>query len=790
MSAVQKAPLATNVDEASNRIQYLQKLQVVSNKIHSTSNVDEIMLDLAEDICDLFNCERMTLYALSIDKSAIVSKVKTGLRSSSDLRLPISGQSIAGYVALSRRVVNIADVYLESELRRYSPDMNFLSEVDRRSGYRTREMLVAPMLDKANGEIVGVVQLINSRSGAPFDRLAEECIKDLCATLAIAVTQRQAIPALRSKYDALVSEAVISRTDFERATRTARESGSALEDILIDDYHVRPELVGKALSKYFGVPYQPFMPGCIRRAGLPKDLKRNYFEPNLWLPIRATDDGLSVVAVDPEQVKSARVIASIFPRTRIEYQVTTQREFTRLVDSFFNGSSGIDPGLDLLPKVPDAEIEPDAPEATGQALPSGVENEVVRLVNKIITDAHHQGASDIHIEPRPGKEKTTIRFRKDGTLERYMEVPASLRSPLLARVKIMCDLDISERRRPQDGKIKFSKFGPADIELRVATIPSSGGVEDVVLRILRADKPIPLGKLDLLPKNLTRLKEIISKPHGLFLVCGPTGSGKTTTLHSVLNHLDHPGTKIWTVEDPVEITQGGLRQVQVNRKAGLDFSTVMRAFLRADPDIIMIGEMRDNETASIGLESSLTGHLVLATLHTNSAPESIVRLLQMGIDRFNLADALLGILAQRLARRLCSDCKRPYLAGEDEMRELLGDYCLELQDTSTFQQDRAASERAVMNSWLTRHASSDGRFTLYRAVGCHVCGTGYKGQIGLHELMYATDEVKKLIHTQARAADILAAVVEGGMTTLKMDGIEKVLSGITDMKQVRAVCIK
>jgi energy-coupling factor transporter ATP-binding protein EcfA2 len=266
-------------------------------------------------------------------------------------------------------------------------------------------------------------------------------------------------------------------------------------------------------------------------------------------------------------------------------------------------------------------------------------------------------------------------------------MPASYRNALVARIKIMCDLDISERRKPQDGKIKFKKYGPLDIELRVATMPSAGGVEDIVMRILQAGEPIPMAQLGILPHNLERLTRAIEKPYGLFFVCGPTGSGKTTTLHSILSHLNTPETKIWTAEDPVEITQKGLRQVQVNRKAGMDFATVMRAFLRADPDIIMVGEMRDRETVSTGIEASLTGHLVFATLHTNSAPESIVRLLDMGMDPFNFADALIGILAQRLAKRLCTHCRRPTTPDEDEVQALLAEFCEELQATEAFRRD-------------------------------------------------------------------------------------------------------
>jgi type II secretory ATPase GspE/PulE/Tfp pilus assembly ATPase PilB-like protein len=258
----------------------------------------------------------------------------------------------------------------------------------------------------------------------------------------------------------------------------------------------------------------------------------------------------------------------------------------------------------------------------------------------------------------------------------------------------------------------------------------------------------------------------------------------------VLNYLNTPDTKIWTAEDPVEITQKGLRQVQVNRKAGLDFATVMRAFLRADPDIIMVGEMRDKETVSMGIEASLTGHLVFATLHTNSAPESIVRLLDMGMDPFNFADALLGILAQRLAKRLCSSCKEAYHPDADEMEQMLDEFCSELEHTETFLLDAKAGRDAVVAGWKERYADKDGKFTLYKPIGCNQCNGGYRGRVGLHELMLGTDKAKKLLQEHARVAQLLACALEDGMLTLKMDGIEKVLSGITDLKMVRQVCIK
>ncbi|MBV6321058.1 GspE/PulE family protein [Duganella violaceipulchra] len=769
------------------RLAFFQKLQTVTTKIHATSNLDEIMLDLGMEFCDLFNCDRFTLYAMDHEKDYIVSKVKTGLTSFRDLKLAVTPASIAGYVALTRRTINIADVYDQSELARYSPELRFQQGVDQRTGYRTKQMLVAPLIAVQSRELLGVVQFINNRDRAPFSSIAEDGVKELCETLSVAFSQRMKPPQMvRTKYDGLVTDAVLSAPELELATRSARKKEHDIEDVLIDEFQVKLAAIGASLERHFSVPYEPFKADRIKPVELLRNLKRQYIEESGWMPLEDGKDGMLVVALDPERVAHTHIVNQIFPKAKPVFRVTSNREFRMMIEHFFGAAGDSGSVGELLSGMDDDDGDY---EGASAEVSEAVENELVKLLNKIIVDAYRQGVSDIHIEPLPGKGKTGIRFRKDGTLVPYIEIPASYRSALVARVKIMCDLDISERRKPQDGKIKFKKYGPLDIELRVATIPSAGGVEDIVMRILAAGEPIPLDKLGVLPFNLERLRATIEKPYGLFFVCGPTGSGKTTTLHSVLNYLNTPDTKIWTAEDPVEITQKGLRQVQVNRKAGLDFATVMRAFLRADPDIIMVGEMRDKETVGMGIEASLTGHLVFATLHTNSAPESIVRLLDMGMDPFNFADALLGILAQRLAKRLCGNCKQAYQPGEEELELLLTEFCEELLNTESFIKDGAAGRAAVLAGWRQRYAR-DGKFTLYRAVGCDECNKGYKGRVGLHELMIGSDKVKKLLQEHARVAQLLAAALEDGMLTLKMDGIEKVLLGITDIKMVRAVCIK
>ncbi len=793
-------------DALAERLRFSQGLQAVTNKIHAATELDEIILELSQEICTLFEADRLTIYVSTEDGNSIVSKVKTGLNSFKDLKLPINEQSIAGYVATTRRVVNIEDVYNDEELKRYSPHLHFLKEVDKRTGYRTRQMLVVPVCEpvkethrRLGGEaarpaLVGVIQVINSKAGHAFSQTAEDGARHFAETLAIALLQRQKQPALkvRGKYDQLVAGAVLSADEMELALRSARRKSIDIEDVLLDEFQVKVALLGDSLAQFFQCPYEPFQADRLKPVDLLKNIRREFAAESGWLPLEEGKDGLVVLCIDPEKVRGSRQVGNVFPKTTVDYRVTTRREFTATMNQLFGG--GNEPMLDatsvgdLLSELSD-DAEDDA--STAAELSAASENEVVRLVNKIIIDAYHQGASDIHVEPGPGKQKTLVRFRKDGSLHPYIEVPASYRQAIAARLKIMCDLDISEKRRPQDGKIKFRKFGPLDIELRVATIPSQGGVEDIVMRILAAGEPIPLDKLGVSDHNLAMLKSVITKPYGLFFVCGPTGSGKTTSLHSVLGYINTPETKIWTAEDPVEITQRGLRQVQMNPKAGLTFATAMKAFLRADPDVIMVGEMRDKETVAIGIEASLTGHLVFATLHTNSAPESITRLLDMGMDPFNFADALLGILAQRLAKRLCSKCRKPHLASAEEIERLLDEYVLELKQTDTWQKDPEGARAQLRQAWVRQFGNAGGEITLYSKVGCDTCsGTGYKGRTGLHELLLGTDRLKKAIQAHARVSELFAIALEEGMRTLKMDGIEKVLLGITDIQQVRAVCIK
>src|SRR5712691_9348044 len=334
MSAVLSHQATTQTDVAA-RLAFQKQLQAVTNKIHATNNIDEIMLEVSADICALFNADRLTIYSVGEDKQSIVSKVKTGLNSFKDLKLPIAEHSIAGYVALSKKTANIKDVYDEAELRSLNPNLRFLQEVDKRTGYRTKQMLVAPIVDQGAADLIGVIQIINNKAGVPFGALTEDGVAELSQTLAIAFKQRQKPQVVKTKYDYLIADAVLSAGEFELASRQARKKAVDIESVLIEEFQVKIPAIGGALSKFFGVPYETFKPDRVKPMDLLKNLKREYVEANQWLPIDDTKEGLAIICLDPERIRSSRIASNVFPKSRIVYKVTTQKEFKETVNQFY-----------------------------------------------------------------------------------------------------------------------------------------------------------------------------------------------------------------------------------------------------------------------------------------------------------------------------------------------------------------------------------------------------------------------------------------------------------------------
>jgi type II secretory ATPase GspE/PulE/Tfp pilus assembly ATPase PilB-like protein len=584
----------------------------------------------------------------------------------------------------------------------------------------------------------------------------------------------------RKLADILLNGELISQQKLSHAKEVSKQSTISLEKALLKLRYIDEEQLAQAVASQYDLPY-------VQINNFDLDLSLSHYISAVYaqkqriVPISKIGNTLTLAMAEPLGKNVIRELEDsirlrIIPAIATEASIYSALKRLYNIDIAANAISASDEvNLDIVPDSIDkllsrtsAGEEPEVEEETKKVTEK--DSVIVKLVNKIVYDAYMSKASDIHIEPYPGKKDVVVRSRIDGQCSIYQKIPYKYKFAIPSRIKIMADLDIAERRKPQDGKIDFKKFGPLDIELRVATMPTVGGLEDVVIRVLASGEPVSFNQLGLSDRNQRVFDDALNSPHGLILVVGPTGSGKTTTLHSGLAIINQSTRKIWTAEDPVEITQAGLRQVQVNPRIGFTFAAALRSFLRLDPDVIMVGEMRDEETASIAVEASLTGHLVFSTLHTNSAPETVTRLLEMGLDPFSFSDSLLCILAQRLVRRLCDECKESSHPPETELEELIDEYGRED---------------------FARTGLSRSDLTVSTAVGCDRCGhSGYRGRLGVFEVLECTAKLRGLIKRRSDTDSVREQAALDGMTTLKQDGILKVFKGLTDIHEVRRVCIK
>ena len=534
-------------------------------------------------------------------------------------------------------------------------------------------------------------------------------------------------------YHRLVEQGFLQQEELVLAMAEAARKRLDVATVLMERYRIPKPALGAALAEFYHCPFLAYDERTVMERELLKNLSLDYLRMNHWVPLRRQGNGIEVLIDDPHNPDKLFDVRRAFPGQALSYRVGLRCDIARLLNAIQGRESG-DAISDILGElVSEAQLE----EQQNATIAAITENDsaIVRLANQIITDAYRRGASDIHIEPYADRKETAVRFRVDGTCFTYMKIPAAYRRAIVSRLKIMASLDIAERRKPQDGKIRFKLGTGQEIELRVATLPTSGFNEDVVIRLLTAHGARRLEDLEFSDGTRRLVGQLAQKPHGIVLCAGPTGSGKTTTLHAILASINTDERKIWTAEDPIEITQDGLRQVQVHPKIGLTFATTMRAFLRADPDVIMIGEMRDKETADIAIEASLTGHLVFSTIHTNSAVETVVRLLDLGCDPFNFSDAMLGVLAMRLCKRICPNCREAYHPTSSEYDELV----------------QAFGE----GDWEGVHPAYNPGLTLFRGRGCDTCNqTGYRGRVPIHELMVVSDSMKALIQARARTGEL------------------------------------
>ncbi len=736
------------------------------------ANVKTLLSGIRSDILGSYEADMATIYLADSTKREIFSWAVLPGDRIKEIRIPINNRSIAGYVAHNKKVINIKDVYDRREMIRLDPALSFDASWDKKSGIRTRQVLATPILWE--NFLFGVIQLLNKRNGHVFTADDQKYIFDLSVALGKAFHNLyKTAGSDPSKFDSLITNRIITRQDLANAEAIAQRQERELHSVLMKDYKVPREELGAALSQFYGIPYEDLTGSTHNPMDLLKGKNLDYFRQAHCVPLFRKNGKIILAIDDPDDQIKIQEIMQVLRTDNVECRIALKEDIEDFIDF-------IRPGAKLqINKATERSFTDILEEMRGQDSPGIIlaeefeaddadDRATVLLVRKIIEEAHSKNASDIHIEPYGFKQDAHVRYRIDGRCAKVLTIPKNHIRAVISRFKILSKLDIAERRKPQDGKIRFQTSEGKHIEIRVSTIPTADGNEDIVLRLLANHEPLPLNKI--MPPHIYKpFTQQIRKPYGLVLVVGPTGSGKTTTLHSALSIINTPERKIWTAEDPVEITQFRLRQVQVNPKIGLTFAAAMRAFLRADPDVIMVGEMRDQETVKIAIEASLTGHLVFSTLHTNSAPETITRLIDMGMDPFNFADALLGIVSQRLVRTLCDKCKKSYqpsIVAYDHLKKLYGP-AFDEEVNIPFTED----------------------LQLYQAVGCEACNnTGYKGRMGLFELLVGSRSIKKSIIERAGVAKIRKQAIKEGMTTLIQEGIQSIFMGHTDPKQVIPIC--
>ena len=552
----------------------------------------------------------------------------------------------------------------------------------------------------------------------------------------------------------LIELGLITPEQLETALDEHQKTPKALGRVLIDLGMIKEADLVRALAEQVGLEFVDLTDTQIDPAStalLPEALARRYRA----LPIGDRDGKLLVAMSDPANVYALDDIRTITGRD-VQPVVATSADVEAAIAKF----AGLDSHVEQL-----AAEAAEGSEGEEHDLEAALEDApIVKLVNAIMSQAVAERASDVHIEP--GERDVRIRFRVDGVLHEPMRPqPKNLQGGLISRLKVMADLNIAEKRVPQDGRISM-KVGTRQLDLRVATLPTVHG-EKVVIRVLdKSNALLALEELGFMQDSYTRFATAFSKPYGAILVTGPTGSGKSTTMYSTLNILNEESKNIITVEDPVEYRMAGVNQIQVNPKAGLTFASALRSILRADPDIVLIGEIRDKETATIAIEAALTGHLVLSSLHTNDAPSAISRLVEMDVETFLVASAIDAVVAQRLARILCEKCKQPYHPDETELR------------AAGFPEDVLTDIGEVFRAPDLRIAKND----------CKACsGTGYRGRIGLYEVMLRSEEIERLTVERASADAIRTVAIAQGMQTLREDGLAKVRAGITSIEEIARV---
>ncbi|MBM4312703.1 MAG: GAF domain-containing protein, partial [Deltaproteobacteria bacterium] len=545
--------------ELEEKLRLRKDLVDITNRIHAAQNIKQILVDLKDGILNLFRAHSITIYVVDRARNEIYSLLLIGARVR-EIRVPINNRSIAGYVANVGRIVNIADAYDAAELRSIDPGLTFDQRWDKKSGFRTRQILAAPIHhDKT---LMGVVQILNKKGDAgKFSEDEKGFLQEISGVLGVAFfNQGRYARKRKTRFDYLISRDLIKEEDLDRALDESREAKETIEDFLMKKHKISRDDLGRSFEEFYNCKFVTYSDKIPIPGDLLGNLNKEYLRRELWVPLERKDGVIDVIVDDPNNIIKRDMIENLLKTKSVHYDVALPADIIKFINKFYQSPEEDFTIVDILGKF-EADQEPAEEDEDAVTESDSV---IMQLVNKIILDAKAKRASDIHIEPNVGKKNIEVRYRVDGDCALYQTLPYSYRAAVVSRIKIMSNLDITIKRLPQDGKIKFRRPGDEEIELRVATIPTQGGVEDVVMRMLaQGGTTLPLTAMGMSVRNEKELRSILEKPYGMILVVGPTGSGKTTTLHAALHEINRPDRKIWTAEDPVEITQYGLRQVQV-----------------------------------------------------------------------------------------------------------------------------------------------------------------------------------------------------------------------------------
>lgn len=787
MSVQSKKPV-TPPEESHPEITLKSLLEV----IQEAPDIRSIKRTLCKQILDVFQTEMAAIFLVNTRKQELISWLLLPGDTLEKIAVPINTSSIVGFVASKKEPVNIRDPYDYQELRRVGSELNFYDSYDKKANIRSKQVLAVPIV--YNNTLMGVVQLINKKDDTDFTYEDQNEVNELAEVLATAFFTHSNIgKQTPPKYESLLAQKLLSRKELEQGLAKATELGEDPETVLMKNFQIPRLEMGKLLAEFYSTSFADLEKLDNNPMKLFQGINIDYFVKKELVPLSLNNGKLVVAVKNVEDQTLTSTIRKQVPRANqvglvFAFQGDIRSFWKRTKAKYFSASNGVSEGqqssidtsiFDLLEEnKPQKEVKEKPvsvverrvrPEKRVENNDDIIEPPVVQLVNKIIEGGYSSQASDIHIEPYGLEENGEVRYRTDGVCSNALKIPKQYVGQVIDRIKFLASLKRAERTRPQDGKIKFTTSKGKKIELRVATIPTANSNEDIVLRILPDPKPLP--SLDELmpPRVIAPFKEIIEQEQGIILVVGPNASGKTTTLHSALDHINTAEKKIWTAEYPVEIQQRRIRQVQVDPLMNYTFAAALRAFLRADPDVIMIGDMQDLQTAVMAVDVALNGHLLLSSLPANSATEAIFHCLNMGLDPLHLAAALHGVLAQRLVRTLCEHCKEPYHPERAEYDRLFESYGISFFDH------------------INVMYSDD--LVFHRANGCPRCNdSGYHGRTGLYELLVVNPIIRKLIMKRAPLVEIIEEAMINDMSLLLQEGIQLIFEGTIDCKELMSVC--